>query len=59
MSLTRDNTTSIHSDNVEDIGEINNTLMVEASVTKQNEQFKDDHVYPLNDVKDVFQGKRL
>ena len=34
MYLTRDNTTSLYSDNVEDIGEINSSLMIEAGVMK-------------------------
>ena len=33
-SLTRDNTFSLHSDNVEDMGEIKNSLIIEAGVTK-------------------------
>ena len=32
--LERDNTTSLQYDNVEDIGEINNSLMIEAEVKK-------------------------
>ena len=35
--LTRDNTTSLQPDNVEYIGEINNSLMIEAGVTKKLE----------------------
>ena len=34
MLFTRDNTTSLQSDNVEDIGEIKNLRMIEAGVTK-------------------------
>ena len=37
MSLTRYNTTSLESDNVENIGEIKNSLMVEAGVTKKTD----------------------
>ena len=33
-SLTRYNTTSLHSDNFEDIGAINTSLIIEAGVTK-------------------------
>ena len=34
-SLKRYNNTSLQSDNVVDIGEINNSLMIEAEVTKK------------------------
>ena len=33
---TRDHTTSLQSDNVEDIGEINNSITIEAWVTKKS-----------------------
>ena len=39
-SLIRDNTTSPQSDNVEDIGEINNSIMIEARVTKKIKYWK-------------------
>ena len=39
-SLTRDNKTLLQYDNVEDIGEIKNSLMIEAGVTKKNEKLE-------------------
>ena len=57
--LTRDNTTSTQSDNVEDIGKINNSLMIEAGVKKMIGQLKDDFVYLLNDAQDFLQDKLL
>ena len=39
-SLIRDNTTSPQSDNVEDICEINNSIMIEARVTKKIKYWK-------------------
>ena len=35
-SLTRDNTTSFQSDDVENVGKINNDLMIETGVTNKN-----------------------
>ena len=36
--LTRGNTTSLQFDHVEDIGEINNSLIIEAGVTKRQQK---------------------
>ena len=36
MSLTSDNTNSLQSCSVEDIGEINSSLIIEAELTKNN-----------------------
>ena len=59
---TRDQSTSLQSDNVEDICEINNSLLIEAGVTKKNKkivQLKDDSVYLLNDAKYILQEKPI
>ena len=58
MSSARDNTTSPQSDNVEDIGEINNSQMIEAVVKKIVQQ-EDYSVYLLNDAKYILQDKPL
>ena len=55
---TRDQSSSLQSDNVEDICEINNVLMIEAELTKTNKaigKLKDDSVYLLNYVKHMMQ----
>ena len=53
--LTRDCGNSLQSDHVEDIGEIDNFLMIEAELTKQNVQLEDDYVYLLKNGKDIMQ----
>ena len=56
--FTRDHSTSIQSDNVEDIGEINNFLMIESEITNNNKtvgQLKDGFVCILNYVKHIMQ----
>ena len=57
--LTRDNTTSLQYDNVEYIGEINNSPMIEVGVTKNknNGQLKYDSTYLLNDTQYILQDK--
>ena len=59
--MTRDNTTSFQSDDVEDVGKINNDLMIETGVTNKNNdgQLKDESGYLLNDAEDIFQDKIL
>ena len=58
--MTRDHTTSLQSDNVEDIGEINNALLIESKLTRKTVgQLKDDSVYLLNDAKYILQGRPL
>ena len=59
--MKRDNTTSLQSDNVEDIGEINNSLMIESGVTYIyiKRTTEDDSKYLLNYVKCILQYKLL
>ena len=62
MLLTRYNTSLLQNDNVENIGEINNSLMIKAVVTKhilKIGQLKDDSVYLLNDTTYILQDKPL
>ena len=62
MLFKRDRITSIQSDNVEDICEINNVLMIEAELTKTNKaigKLKDDSVYLLNGEKYILQKKTI
>ena len=54
----RDHITSLQSDNVENIGEKNNLLMIEAELKNNNKtigQLKDDSVYLLNYAKHIMQ----
>ena len=48
--MSRNNTTSLQADNVEDIDYINNLLMIEAGVTKKRKigQLKNDNFYLYN-----------
>ena len=58
--LTRDQNNPLQSDNVEDIGEINNSLIIESEVTKFNKtigQLKGDSVYLLSDAKNILQDR--
>ena len=60
--LTRDNTNLPQFDNVENIGENNNSIMIEAGVTKKLKkkgQLKDYYVYLLNNANYIFQDKPL
>ena len=59
--MSRDNTTSLQADNLEDIGDINGLLMIEAGVLKIYKigQLIDDNVYLLNNMKDNLQDKLL
>ena len=50
-SFTRYHSNSLQSDNVDNIGEINNFLMIEAQLTKIIGQLRYDSVYLLNDAK--------
>ena len=58
--LTRDQNNPLQSDNVEDIGEINNSLIIESEVTKFNKtigQLKGNSVYLLSDAKNILQDR--
>ena len=60
--MTRCHTTSLQSDNVEDIYEINNSLLIEAELTINNKtivQLKDYSVYLLNDARYILQDKYI
>ena len=60
--MTGYHTTSLQSDNVKDIGEINNSPMIEAEVTKNNKtigKLKYYSVYQLHDAKRIFQDRPL
>ena len=58
-SFTRYHSNSLQSDNVDNIGEINNFLMIEAQLTKIIGQLRYDSVYLLNDAKYILQDKPL
>ena len=61
-SATRNHTTSLQPDNVEDIGYIKNPLIIEAEVTKNNKkirQLKYYSVYLLNGAKHILQDIHL
>ena len=54
--LSRDHNTSLQSDNVQDIGDINNELIIEEEVTKKYTtigQLKDDSVYLQKNAKHI------
>ena len=60
--LTRDHTTLLQSENIEDINDIKNALIIEAYLTKNNKkirQLKGDPVYLFNNTKDIFPDRPL
>ena len=60
-SFSSNKKTSLQTDNVEDLYDINYLIIIEAGVTKTEKigQLKDDHVYLLNDMKYYFQDQLL
>ena len=58
--LTSNNITLLQSDNIEDIAEINNSVIIEAGVTKKRiRKLKNYYVYLLNYARYIFQENIL